>query len=409
MEVNKSYCFGYFNPYSSKPKGALITQDESSTDMSVHKQSHVKQDEKLLKEAESNRPPPLICYYYDSNGKIAHNPAPQNFVDIAELPYLPAINRTKVRSNRQRNVMNIDTDSKTRGYTTAFNRREIFVRREDKKNSEGFVYYIDTLAQKTKMQLLEEYKELLNFASKQFKSKNKFRVAFAEDGKLLHNLSEIPIQNRVIYVGYEPYTQIEETFFNLAKTVKLDKNRSGSYVEENEKLRLRRKFKALTSHQAPRRKYSYVQTTPVTTQLIEKLAKTNFFKRARTLTPVKKSIPDKYKNDYLKYSKLARLKIQEALCKLEVKYPPLDNNTIENLCNKYGFTNAEIHKLYAKFKAGLILNIAKNPYHSIIYLDFEDGIDRETFIDALSQGNKKGRDMLGKIFDRIDINGNCKG
>lgn len=343
----------------------MITQEESSTDLSVHKQSHAKQDEKLLKDPES-RPPPLICYYYDSNGKIAHNPAPQNFVDINELPYLPAINRVKAKSHRQKNVMSIETDSKTRGYSTAFNRREIYVRREDKKNSEGFVYNIDTSAQKSKMQLLEEYKELLNFASKQFKTKKKFRVAFNEDGKLLHNLSEIPIQSRVIYVGYEPFTQIEEKIFCLDRAGRLDKNRSASYAEENEQFRFRRNFKSLTNHTAPRRKYSYVQTPLVTSQIIEKLAKTNFFKRARTLTPVKKNISDKYKNDYLKYSKIARLKIQEALCKLEIKYPPLDNDAIEDLTKKYGFTNAEIHKLYAKFKAGLLLNIAKNPYHSII-------------------------------------------
>lgn len=113
--------------------------------------------------------------------------------------------------------------------------------------------------------------------------------------------------------------------------------------------------------------------------------------------------------DIYKASLNLRTRLAENLVRVDKLYPHMTKNTIKQLENKYRFTRADIHKLYARFKTLLLIAVAVNPEYGKIYLDISNGIDKKTFINGVRGGGTDGIKLISKVFDSIDFNKNGKG
>ena len=92
-----------------------------------------------------------------------------------------------------------------------------------------------------------------------------------------------------------------------------------------------------------------------------------------------------------------KVKLGQTAVKIDTKLPKLFDLGMEKLRLKCRFSEAELHKLYAKYKMLVHLSIAKNPSHDIFA-----GISKETFIESY-QGSKELSFVLSRIFDCIDL------
>jgi hypothetical protein len=107
--------------------------------------------------------------------------------------------------------------------------------------------------------------------------------------------------------------------------------------------------------------------------------------------PLPQNQSQKLNPNYLK------VKLGQTAVKIDTEFPKLFDLGMENLRKKCHFSEADLHKLYAKYKMLVHLSTAKDPNHNIF-----SGISREVFIESY-QGTKELNFVLSRIFDCIDI------
>lgn len=298
-------------------------------------------------------------YYYKSSGEICGNPLLPQFSSNspkASLKYRPIGTKMRLNTSYEKSkpkVAVLSTET-IKSLNSTLTSKEVFVIQDGTPYSEqklqGFYYNILRIPM-TRREKEKNLEEFFTLCRQELNKHKKFRVLFTVKGKMLSFLQDVPYTEKILvvsqdtlFVGFDKYSQIEE---------KLPFRPPGS---------------------------SYSQIRPATNGTNRNLLNKNI-KKKMNLTQLK-------------------VKLGQTAVKIDNELPKLFNIGISKLKKKYRFSEAELHKLYAKYKMLVHLSIAKNPSHSIF-----SGISREIFIESY-HGTPELNFVLGRVFDCFDVNRN---
>ena len=325
---------------------------------------------------DSNRRSSMKPYYYNETGKICSNPLPamigSSTYPSSPLKYRPLgikFDESEESSSRiQKKTIRASLSPTTIKLRTSLNSKEIYVMEDDidiQQKLEGFSYTItrNVLSRKQKQQEKEKFFEKCRL---EFNKNKKYRYIFSIHGKHYQFLQEIPFSDKVIiasttndFKGVKDSSSIEEFY--------------STELSKSLPIQLEDKF-----------------STTISTVYTNNPAEVNF-------------LPNKTFSNFparLKYNKLTpnelKIKLGQTAVKIDTEFPKIFDMGMDKIKKKCSFFEADIHKLYARFKMLVHLSIAKNPNHSI-----KLGITREMFIESY-RGTPELNFVLGRIFDCID-------
>ncbi|CAG9335446.1 unnamed protein product [Blepharisma stoltei] len=355
--------------------------------------------------------PPLQPYYYDFDGNMCVNPLPYKLTSTTRtsepLKYRSDSVRLKRHSETPKanntikkfkpNLMKL-TEIKQLEDTMWY--REIYVIKDGTKieNSQevfGFKYKINCDSYVNRFQKALELDAFFNYCQKYFKSNQKFKFLFSADGKLLQNLAEIPPHAKLVFVGASPvFSGLVEEYITTEFSVETS-SMPRITIEDFE-----RTFTSMGSRSSKRR-------TNMSLDFSEQAAnkKVTLFKlrnKAVAKKPLeiqKHRIAKKFdKTDYLTQLKK---RLAEVTVKIDKTIPKLREQNIEEITEKYEFSESDLHKVYAQYKTFLLLSVAQDPYH-----DINKGIKKDTFIEILKHKSQQDIKLVEQIFKSVDSNAN---
>lgn len=285
----------------------------------------------------------------------------------------------------------------------------------------GFTFRIsseDLINRLRQKKILDEFFEKCN---QNIKSKNKLKFVFTTSGKVLKSLAQISYDTKVVLVSdtlvfigiienYRLNTRQKSHEFkklvdspvyksslklkNFNDIVNIETENSLSLVTDS----IESKFisRNHTSF-SPRRKTTYL------TDLPKEIHKTSKSPRKLDKSLYISNINNKPKAKEDRAIMLNRLKLKlgEAALLIDRKLPRLHQQGYKTLMKTYGFNEIRLHQLYAKYKMLVLFSVARNLYH-----DINSGIERSIFIDYMKNGSQEGGDIIGRVFDSIDVNNN---
>lgn len=325
----------------------------------------------LLKKAENNKFFPLIepkrrsmrPYYYNSSGEICGNPLLPQFssnTPKSGLRYRPLGTKLEASTSIQKSKAKVclSYTQEPACLNSTLTSKEIFVVEDGSSNSspklQGFYYNIlrVPMNRREKEKNLEEF---FTLCRQELNRHKKFKVLFTLSGKMLNFLQDVPYTEKILIVS-------QDTSF-----VGLEGQGEGVINKEIEgKIPLKPNG------------YSHVQVRPSTNK-------------------TSRSLINQSANTRMNLNQL-KIKLGQTAVKIDNELPKLFNLGMHKLKSNYRFTEAELHKLYAKYKMLVHLSIAKNPNHNIF-----SGISKDVFVESY-QGSPELIFVLGRIFDCFDTN-----
>jgi Ca2+-binding EF-hand superfamily protein len=298
-------------------------------------------------------------YYYNELGDIMSNPLP-SMITCSTSPHSPLKYRSlgskfqEIQEQVEKKPLKKKDPvphPSTLPLKASLHSKEVFVvEASEAPQVFGFYYNISRTAM-SRQEKQENLKAFLSRCQHEFNKTKKFKYIFSTTGKLFQYLQDIPYSEKVLVVSHDIGLNDSQE----------SANRSFTQIEE--------KFAIKASN------FSAVQT----------------FTSMSHNRPVERRV----KTPRYSFNQL-KVKLGQTAVKIDTELPKLFDLGMQKLKNKCSFPEAEIHKLYAKYKMLLHLSIARNPSHSIW-----DGVSRETFVDSY-RGSEELNFVLGRVFDNID-------
>lgn len=316
---------------------------------------------KLQKSLSPLRRSSVKPYFYSSTGEIRSN-LTASLITCTTSPKNPLKYRalgSKVETNSSflvpmtakskiKSINSFVLRPKMVNFESSLIFKEIFVTEDASLSNEGklsgFFYKIRKTPM-TRPQKQENTDQFLKICRENLNKSKKYKFLFTATGKLFQFLQDFPFNEQVLIVSTEMYFSGLQSS-NIEDLIPLKPPNSA--------------FKPVRAGQVPVKSSS-------------------------------KALEAKLSLNQLK------VKLGQTAVKIDTKLPKLFDLGMEKLRLKCRFSEAELHKLYAKYKMLVHLSIAKNPSHDIFA-----GISKETFIESY-QGSKELSFVLSRIFDCIDL------
>lgn len=356
------------------PFAATQTEIKSSTELKPLPKLQLPQKQEPFRRS-SMKP-----YYYNEIGDICFNPLP-NKIACSTSPSCPLKYRALGMKFIENSSLSPVTSKriKTKLFSpftiklkSSLNSKDIFVMENgsDVKDHKfiGFSYPITRKI----MNRIEKNEEKTLFLEKcryEFNISKKFKFIFSIYGKMYNFLQDIPFNEKIVIVS------IDENFKGIYEHGTME-SINESQISNSLITQIEHRIVTKTSN---------ISSKP--------------FELGFTLPKASPRMSGRVKNGKLSINQL-KVKLGQVAVKIDNKLPKIFDIGIKKLKEKCAFSEADIHKLYAKYKMLVHLSVGQNPGHGI-----KDGISKNTFIDSY-HGTPELNFVLDRIFDCIDQNRN---
>lgn len=352
--------------------------------------------------------PPLQPYFYDDLGHLRTNPLPYILTATTQtskpLKYRAETTRLKRRSETPKTVSNNAmrkikpnllglTEVKLLGETMFH--REIFIIKDGtktykKQEIKGFKHKINCNIHLNRIKEQIDLENFFNDCQKYFKSNRKFKFLFSADGKLIQSLAEIPPHAKIVFVGHHPefVGLIEETPTNLsldcARIPRItieDFQRTFTSIDSRSSRRVENMSCDFSAQNNP--KFASKFTSKIKSKVLIDFPKNKIQKRI-----------DKSDNLIELRKKLSYITV-----KIDKTIPKLQEQNMQGIIETYGFSESDLHKVYAQYKTFLLLSVAQNLNH-----DINKGINKDTLIEIILNKSQQEASLIQLIFKSVDAN-----
>ena len=298
----------------------------------------------------------------------------------------PKISNSEIKSLKKLCYRTIDDLHKSK-LNISMSTKTVFVLQDGSsvisgKKLPGFKYSIQFDQIASKQYHLNEMKEFYSYCKDYFKSTEEFKYLFSHSGKLLRCLHEINSGSKMIIVGHT------NEFKGITEEISIERIRpfTRSPVYRNQQLH----------------SDNSIILKNINSQFIYSTNKCNNSDTNIILPSIKhKTHRVKRHEIHPNLGSFEKLKVKlgDISSKIDKTFPPIHDQGLKQLKEKYSFTEGEFHKLYAKFKLLVLLSCGVNPLHKS-----STGINRQSFIEYYSSSPELAF-ALGRIFDTFDLDG----
>jgi len=323
--------------------------------------SKTKKDHRRIKSNEEESPP-LKPYYYSESGNLHSNPIPYCLTSLRQsslpLKYREASFKKPVTAKpgtrKDKKLPEVTSKKHMQGNIWG---RDVWVVL-DGSNLPGFTYSIPYFTHLNRTHQILLFETFLSVCSRKFKAKCRF--AFTLEGKVIKTLAELPPFKKNIVVGESRAFKGSHQVLSTSLTINYKDNSTSS----------------------PRKKGS-------TTQFSNSAGFSGFRTSSEKFSPAK---PD-FKNH-------TQLSLRDRMgcngIRIEKGVPKLSMKEVQKFTNHFGFSKAELYRIYAIYKTMLLISCGQNPDQEI-----KNGINKKSFVECISAYSKGEDAMITKIIDSV--------